>query len=178
MVEDRSTLPDRGCRSMSVCLLGVLVWELDSQRYRLSSYVYACHQRLICENESVKEQVPAKVPVPYLSLYVIACEQLLASKLYDIMGLPNKSTTVRELRENKKLSRRKVAQILDIADTTIWRWEIGENIPHLSIDKLKLLLDLYECDFETLYAAFRNTVTLTDIGSETFDNFEVTSTAK
>jgi DNA-binding XRE family transcriptional regulator len=73
---------------------------------------------------------------------------------YDIMDTENKSITVKDLRERKKLSRRKVAVALDVAETTILRWETGFSKPHLPLDKVKALMDLFSCDFETLYDAF------------------------
>jgi transcriptional regulator with XRE-family HTH domain len=76
---------------------------------------------------------------------------------YVTMDLPKPSINVRELREKKNLSRRKVAIALDVADSTVVRWESGAVKPHLPLDKVQAMLDLFECDFTTLYAAFQQT---------------------
>jgi transcriptional regulator with XRE-family HTH domain len=76
---------------------------------------------------------------------------------YVTMDEPKPSINVRELRERKKLSRRRVAVALDVADSTVVRWETGAVKPHLPLDKVQAMLDLFECDFTTLYAAFKQT---------------------
>ncbi len=73
------------------------------------------------------------------------------------MEAPNPSTNVKELRESKKLSRRKVAVALDVADMTVIRWETGASTPHLPLAKVKTMMELFECDFMTLYQAFEQT---------------------
>ena len=64
---------------------------------------------------------------------------------------------VKQLRESRKLSRRKVAVALDVAESTVHRWEAGTIKPHLPLEKVQILLDLFECDWSTLYTAFRQT---------------------
>jgi transcriptional regulator with XRE-family HTH domain len=73
------------------------------------------------------------------------------------MEAPNPSINVKELRESRNLSRRKVAIALDIADMTVIRWETGVSTPHLPLVKIKTLMELFECDFMTLYSAFEQT---------------------
>jgi transcriptional regulator with XRE-family HTH domain len=83
-----------------------------------------------------------------------------------IVDLP---LTVKELRESKGLSRRDVAVELDIADSTILRWEKGTREPHMSLGMVKRLLDLLDCDFDTLHDAFQETALmkyLLDTGRE------------
>jgi transcriptional regulator with XRE-family HTH domain len=82
---------------------------------------------------------------------------LLASKFDDIMNAPNSPINVKQLRASKKLTLRKIATTLDIAESTVGRWETGVNKPHLPLDKVKVLMDLFECDFDTLYGAFEQT---------------------
>lgn len=64
---------------------------------------------------------------------------------------------VKQLRESKNLTIRKVATAIDVAESTIYRWEAGTVKPQLPLDKIEILLDLFECDFKTLCAAFRQT---------------------
>lgn len=73
------------------------------------------------------------------------------------MKVPKPSINVKELREKKNLSRRKVSVALDVAESTVVRWESGVVKPHLPLEKVQAMLDLFECDFTTLYAAFQQT---------------------
>jgi transcriptional regulator with XRE-family HTH domain len=69
----------------------------------------------------------------------------------------NKSINVKDLRERKKLSRVKVAAALDVAEMTVRRWEQGVYRPHVSLEKIQAMLELFDCDFPTLYQAFEQT---------------------
>jgi transcriptional regulator with XRE-family HTH domain len=73
------------------------------------------------------------------------------------MKVPNSPINVKQLRESRKLTIRKVAIALDVADSTVFRWEAGSVKPHLPLEKVQIMLDLFECDFSTLHAAFKQT---------------------
>jgi DNA-binding XRE family transcriptional regulator len=70
---------------------------------------------------------------------------------------PNPSINVKQLREQKKLTRRNVCSALDVSEMTVSRWENGSYKPHLPLEKVKLMLELFDCDFMTLYEAFEQT---------------------
>ena len=74
-----------------------------------------------------------------------------------MLDAPNKSINVKELRERKKLTRRNVCSALDVSEQTVLRWENGSYRPHLPLEKVKLMLELFDCDFMTLYEAFEQT---------------------
>jgi DNA-binding XRE family transcriptional regulator len=76
---------------------------------------------------------------------------------YATMDTPNPSINVKELRERKNLSRRKVSVALDVAESTVVRWETGVVKPHLPLQKVKTMMELFQCDFITLYEAFEQT---------------------
>jgi transcriptional regulator with XRE-family HTH domain len=73
------------------------------------------------------------------------------------MQLPNSPINVKQLRESRNLTIRKVATAMDVAESTIYRWETGIVKPQLPLEKVQIMLDLFECDWSTLYAAFRQT---------------------
>jgi transcriptional regulator with XRE-family HTH domain len=74
------------------------------------------------------------------------------------MNAPDESTkNVKQLRESKKLTVRKVCAEIDVAESTVLRWEAGTMRPHLPLEKVQAMLNLFECDFPTLYAAFQKT---------------------
>jgi transcriptional regulator with XRE-family HTH domain len=64
---------------------------------------------------------------------------------------------VKQLRSSKKLTVRQVCAAIDVAESTVLRWEAGTMKPHLPLEKVQIMLDLFECDFTTLYAAFKQT---------------------
>ena len=72
-------------------------------------------------------------------------------------SLTPSTINVKQLRESKNLSRRKVAIALDVADSTVLRWETGIIKPHLPLEKVNIMLDLFDCDFKTLFNAFEQT---------------------
>jgi transcriptional regulator with XRE-family HTH domain len=74
--------------------------------------------------------------------------------LYAIMKNTKKSSIAMELRKKAGLSRTKVASALGVAENTVARWERYESVPHLSIDKVDLLTDLYGCSLKELVRAF------------------------
>jgi transcriptional regulator with XRE-family HTH domain len=73
------------------------------------------------------------------------------------MKVSNSPINVKQLRESRNLSRRKVSVALDVAESTVHRWEAGSIRPHLPLEKVQILLDLFECDWSTLYTAFQQT---------------------
>ena len=77
--------------------------------------------------------------------------------IYVAMDRPSSSINVKQLRESRNLTIRKVAIAIDVAESTIYRWESGIVKPQLPLEKVQIMLDLFECDFTTLYAAFRQT---------------------
>lgn len=74
-----------------------------------------------------------------------------------MLDVPNKSINVKELRERKNLTRRNICSALDVSEMTVSRWENGSYKPHLPLAKVKLMLELFDCDFMTLYEAFEQT---------------------
>jgi DNA-binding XRE family transcriptional regulator len=76
---------------------------------------------------------------------------------YVMLDTPHKSINVKELREQKNLTRRNVCSALDVSEMTVKRWENGSYKPHLPLEKVKLMLELFDCDFMTLYEAFEQT---------------------
>ena len=78
-------------------------------------------------------------------------------RIYVTMDAPSSSINVKQLRESRNLTIRKVAIAIDVAESTIYRWESGIVKPQLPLEKVQIMLDLFECDFTTLYAAFRQT---------------------
>jgi transcriptional regulator with XRE-family HTH domain len=83
------------------------------------------------------------------------------------------SINVKQLRENRNLSRRKVSVALDVSESTIFRWEAGSVKPHLPLEKVQTLLDLFECDWSTLYAAFQQTALETQQSTEAATNQKI-----
>jgi transcriptional regulator with XRE-family HTH domain len=74
------------------------------------------------------------------------------------MNVSNASiVNVKQLRESRNLSIRSVAIAVDVAESTVYRWESGTVKPQLPLEKVKVMLDLLECDFITLYEAFQQT---------------------
>jgi len=51
------------------------------------------------------------------------------------------STRIKELREEKGLTKTQLAQTLKLSDNIVGRWESGERMP--SIDTLSLLADFF-----------------------------------
>jgi transcriptional regulator with XRE-family HTH domain len=93
------------------------------------------------------------------------------------MNVSNSSINVKQLRESRKLTIRKVAVALDVADSTVFRWESGTVKPHLPLEKVKTMLDLFECDFITLYEAFQQTTLESQLTIEPSTNNEKSLTA-
>jgi transcriptional regulator with XRE-family HTH domain len=73
------------------------------------------------------------------------------------MDVLNSPINVKQLRESRNLTIRKVATAIDVAESTIYRWEAGIVKPQLPLEKVQIMLDLFECDWSTFYAAFRQT---------------------
>lgn len=56
---------------------------------------------------------------------------------------------LKELREKKKLSQYKVAEILGVAQSTVAMWESGTNIP--TADKLPRIAEVLGCSIDELF---------------------------
>lgn len=65
-----------------------------------------------------------------------------------------KSIQAMELRRKAGLSRAEVAVALGVVENTVARWEQGKMTPHLSFDKVEILMNLYSCSIEDLVDAF------------------------
>ena len=79
-------------------------------------------------------------------------------QIYGTMDTSSSSIiNVKQLRQSKNLSRRKVSVALDVAESTVHRWESGIIKPHLPLEKVQIMLNLFECDWSTLYSAFQQT---------------------
>ncbi len=71
------------------------------------------------------------------------------------MGTVQKSTPVKDLRTQVKLTRVQVAAALGIkSEKTIFRWEVGESAPNLTPKQTALLIELYQCTLDDLVQAF------------------------
>jgi DNA-binding XRE family transcriptional regulator len=70
------------------------------------------------------------------------------------MNSIEKSTSPMELRQRVGLTQRQVSVALDVSETTVRRWEKKTTMPHLPLDKVKLLTQMYECTFDELVDAF------------------------
>ncbi len=91
---------------------------------------------------------------------------------YVMLDRPHKSTNVKELREQKNLTRLNVCSALDVSEMTVKRWENGSYKPHLPLEKVKLMMELFDCDFITLYEAFEQTALETQQSTNEADTSE------
>ena len=66
---------------------------------------------------------------------------------------------MRELREQANLSAEEAAFRLGVAHSTIRNWESGKTEPSLGVTKIAELLRLYNCSFEELLQAVRESRT-------------------
>lgn len=62
---------------------------------------------------------------------------------------------MKELREKARLSAEEAAFRLGVAHSTIRNWESGKTEPSLGVTKISELLQLYQCTFEELQLAVR-----------------------
>ena len=56
---------------------------------------------------------------------------------------------IRELREQRGLTRAQVAEALDVTETAVYKWETAKAYP--SADKLPLLAEALHCTIDALY---------------------------
>ena len=56
---------------------------------------------------------------------------------------------IRELREQRGLTRAQVAEALDVTETAVYKWETGKAYP--SADNLPLLAEALHCTIDALY---------------------------
>lgn len=64
---------------------------------------------------------------------------------------------LKELRLRSELTTHKVAQQLQIVESTVRNWESGRTIPRLRLDQFQHLCKIYQCEFNELCAAFQKT---------------------
>ncbi|MBD2563875.1 transcriptional regulator [Nostoc sp. 'Peltigera membranacea cyanobiont' 213] len=62
---------------------------------------------------------------------------------------------MKQLRERKGLRTVDVASRVGIAESTVRNWEYGKTIPKLRIDQFSELMKLYECSFDELMTAVK-----------------------
>jgi putative transcriptional regulator len=68
---------------------------------------------------------------------------------------------IKELRERKKLRTVDVASRVGIAESTVRNWESGRTIPKLRIDQFNELIKLYDCSFDELMTAVKESMLVT-----------------
>lgn len=68
-----------------------------------------------------------------------------------------KSMSIKQLRKRAGLKVEDVAATLDVAISTVGNWEQGRTIPRLRVDQTAKLLRLYNCTFEELEQAVKET---------------------
>ena len=64
---------------------------------------------------------------------------------------------LKELRHKANKRAEEVAVLLDISISTVRNWEQGRTIPKLRIDQFEKLCKIYNCSFELLVIATKNT---------------------
>jgi putative transcriptional regulator len=69
---------------------------------------------------------------------------------------------MKQLRERKGLRTVDVASRVGIAESTVRNWEYGKTIPKLRIDQFSELMKLYECSFDELMAAVKESAHATE----------------
>ena len=90
------------------------------------------------------------------------------------MNESNLSINVKQLRSSKKLTVRQVCAAVDVAESTVMRWEAGTMKPHLPLEKVQIMCNLFDCDLDTLCAAFQQTALETQQSTnETADKIPV-----
>ncbi len=62
---------------------------------------------------------------------------------------------LRKLREKVSLTATKVADHLDVAESSVRNWEKGRSLPRLRADQFDRLCDLYNCTIKELAQAVR-----------------------
>ncbi len=65
---------------------------------------------------------------------------------------------MRQLRERVNLRTIDVAYHLGIAESTVRNWEKGRTLPKLRIDQFGELLRLYQCSFDDLENAIKESI--------------------
>ena len=60
-----------------------------------------------------------------------------------------RNVKIRELREQRGLTRAQVAEALDVTETAVYKWETGKAYP--SADNLPLLAEALHCTIDALY---------------------------
>ena len=62
---------------------------------------------------------------------------------------------MKQLRERLNLRTVDVASRIGVAESTVRNWEYGKTIPKLRIDQFRELTKLYQCSFDDLWQAVR-----------------------
>jgi len=65
---------------------------------------------------------------------------------------------MKQLRERAQLRTIDVAYHLNVAESTVRNWERGRTIPKLRLDQFGELLRLYNCSFEQLEEAMKESI--------------------
>ncbi len=65
---------------------------------------------------------------------------------------------MKQIRERAKLRTVDVAYHLNVAESTVRNWEHGRSIPKLRLDQFGDLLRLYNCSFEDLEQAMKESM--------------------
>jgi transcriptional regulator with XRE-family HTH domain len=67
---------------------------------------------------------------------------------------PNEEEHPKMLRKKAGLTIRAVSIALDVADSTITRWESGSTTPTLTLKQVSKLMKLYDCSVDQLDRSF------------------------
>jgi len=65
---------------------------------------------------------------------------------------------MKQLRERVKLRTVDVASRIGVAESSVRNWEKGRTIPKLRIDQIGELLRLYQCSFDELEEAVKESI--------------------
>jgi transcriptional regulator with XRE-family HTH domain len=89
----------------------------------------------------------------------------MGRRFYDIMDNEKIYNPAMQLRRNVGLTQEQVAFALGVATSSVRRWEKKGDVPHLPLNKVKLLADLYQCSLDDLVAAYVPIDNIDDIES-------------
>jgi DNA-binding transcriptional regulator YiaG len=72
---------------------------------------------------------------------------------------------MKQLRERLKLRTVDVASRIGVGESSVRNWEKGRTIPKLRIDQIGELLRLYQCSFEELEEAVKESIAKREVES-------------
>ncbi len=72
---------------------------------------------------------------------------------------------MKQLRERLKLRTVDVASRIGVGESSVRNWEKGRTIPKLRIDQIGELLRLYQCSFEELEEAVKESIAKLEVES-------------